>query len=103
MKLEGHPPHVANYNWVTKNRPTGGGGVGILIRNDILSKTSTVDNIDQEDLETLWIRIKHPEKDITIGIFYGEQENERRISVEKQFNNLTTIPHKDKERNISYN
>ena len=61
-KLDGPPPRIPNYTWITKNRPKAGGGVAILIRNDILPKTAAIDNIDQEDLESLWIRIKNPEK-----------------------------------------
>jgi hypothetical protein len=88
--LDGLPPRIPNYTWIAKNRPKAGGGVAILVRNDILLKVTAIDNIDQEDLESLWIRIKNPEKDIAIGVFYGKQENENRETIEKQFNTLTT-------------
>jgi hypothetical protein len=88
--LVGLPPRIPNYTWITKNRPKAGGGVAILIRNDILPKTTAIDNTDQDELESLWIRIKNPEKDIAIGVFYGKQENENRETIEKQFNSLTT-------------
>ncbi len=38
-KLRGQPPSIDGYSWINKNRQRGaGGGIAILIRNDILQR-----------------------------------------------------------------
>ena len=74
-KLNGPPPRIQNYTWVIKNRTTGGGGVAILIRNNILPSTRIIDEFEQDDIEALWIKLINPKKDIAIGVFYCLQEN----------------------------
>jgi exonuclease III len=84
------PPRIQNYTWVIKNRTTGGGGVAILIRNDILPSTRIIDEFEQDDIEALCIKLINPKKDIAIGVFYGLQENNNKEKLLNQFSTLTT-------------
>jgi hypothetical protein len=90
-KLEGQPPRIPNYTWITKNRTTGGGGLAIIIRNSIYPSIRTInETIEQENLESLWITIRNPKNDISLGVFYGLQENDNRDRIARQFSTLTT-------------
>ena len=63
----------------------------MIIRNDIHPYIRTInENIEQENLESLWITISNPQNDISLGIFYGLQENDNRDKVARQFSTLTT-------------
>ena len=75
-----------------KNREgKNGGGVGILI-SDKLHRYTTEDNTSDEypNLETKWIKLECRPRNITIGVFYGPQENVTTEKVRKIYNNLET-------------
>jgi hypothetical protein len=98
-KLHNIPPQLTNYTWITRNRPhKEGGGVAILIRNDITQKTSTITNLEDQDQEILWIQIKLNKKPINIGVFYGPQENTLSDETERQYSQLASQIHKLKKK-----
>ena len=71
--------NIKGYKWIGKNRKNkDGGGVGILITKD-LEKHVLEDNNgeDHESVETQWIKLECRPKNISIGVFYGPQENEK--------------------------
>ena len=71
--------NIKGYKWKGKNRINkDGGGVGILITKD-LEKHVLEDNNgeDHESVETQWIKLECRPKNISIGVFYGPQENEK--------------------------
>ena len=90
-KLQSKPPILKNYSWLTKNRQNReGGGVAILIRNDIAPKTTKVTNIEDQNQEILWIEIKNHKKPTYIGVYYGPQENTPSDEIERQYSQLLT-------------
>jgi exonuclease III len=82
---------IPGYKWMGKNRTTNtGGGIGILVRNDISNITSE-DPCMKEDnsAETLWIKIRS-KTTINIAVTYGPQENHRKEETKRYYKNLTT-------------
>ena len=67
MKIEG-------YNFYGRKREgKNGGGVGILVRNDIISKTAP--HISDRTIELMWISLQtKTNRPIMIGVYYGLQE-----------------------------
>ena len=71
--------NIKGYKWIGKNRKNkDGGGVGILTTQH-LEKHVLEDNNgeDHESVETQWIKLECRPKNISIGVFYGPQENEK--------------------------
>ena len=68
MRIEG-------YNFYGRKREgKNGGGVGILVRNDILNKTAP--HISDRNIELMWISLQTKTKrPIIIGVYYGQQES----------------------------
>ena len=84
--------NIKGYKWIGKNREgKNGGGVGILI-SDKLHKYTTEDNTSDEypNLETKWIKLECRPRNISIGVFYGPQENVTTEKVREIYNNLET-------------
>ena len=62
-------PDIPNYTITRKDRPSRkGGGVGILVRNDI-NITDTCSNINTDN-EAITIRLKNTEDQLTISTIY---------------------------------
>ena len=61
-KLQGPPPRIdACYSWFTRNRKKNqGGGVAVVayVRNDLILKVRTIDKVENENIEILWVEIK---------------------------------------------
>ena len=58
-KLQGPPPRIDGYSWFTRNRKKNqGGGVAVVVRNDLISKVRTIDKVENENIEILWVEIK---------------------------------------------
>lgn len=90
-KLKQNTPQLNNYTWITRNRTQReGGGVAILIRNDIKQRTKIVTDIENNDQEVLWIEFQTNNQQLYIGIFYGPQENTPIEETERQYSQLTT-------------
>ena len=50
---------IDGYSWFTRNRKKNqGGGVAIVVRNDLISKVRTIDKVENENIEILWVEIK---------------------------------------------
>ena len=89
--------NIKGYKWIGKNRKNRtGGGVGILVAQDI-SKHAIEDNIndDVEGVETQWIQLECRPRNISIGVFYGPQENEK---IEKVKEIYETLDHQINQR-----
>ena len=65
-------PAVQGYKWVNKPRKNkGGGGVAILVREDIAHLTEEVPDLEDQDQEVAWIKLETARSKTFIGIFYG--------------------------------
>ena len=89
-KLESIPPHIKGYKWINKNRnQRTGGGVALLIRDDITSQIKEINSTEDYDQEIVWIQTKNKSKRLSIGTFYGLQEKEKREEIQRQYAQLT--------------
>ena len=89
-KLGKTHPTVQGYEWVNKPRSNRkGGGVAILIRNDIFPLTQRVEDLEDHDQEILWLKIDNGKSKIFVGIFYGPQEKCSNEEAERQYAQLT--------------
>ena len=71
-KLGKTHPAISGYQWVNKPRINRtGGGVALLIRDDIHHLTEVVDNLEDQDQEIIWIKIEANRAKTYVGIFYG--------------------------------
>ena len=52
-----------------------GGGDAILVRSDIQPQVRPIDNLENDEVEILWIKILTKPIPTAVGIFYGPQEN----------------------------
>lgn len=89
-KLQSIPPLLQNYKWITRNRPTEGGGVAILIRNDITQNTKTINNLEDQNQEILWAETNLNKNPIAVGIYYGPQESTSNEEIERHYSQLKT-------------
>ena len=66
--------NIKGYTFFGRKRgDKAGGGVGILARNDILTKITP--HISERDIELMWISIRRKRyRPLLIGIYYGKQE-----------------------------
>ena len=73
-----------NYTVYRKDRSRLGGGVFILVRNNLISTEETKLNAE---CETIWARVKlENSKDLQVGTFYMPHRNEKDIlELEKFF------------------
>ena len=84
------PPIIEGYNWEIKTRKgRRGGGVAILIRNDIETITEEPD-LESTTAEIMWRGIKMNNNIYHIGVFYGKQETEKIETVQTEYNEITT-------------
>ena len=87
------PPKIDGYgNWKSKERKNkGGGGVAITARNDIYSKISEIVDLEDDDMDVVWVELRKSQKEkVYIGTYYGKQENEKREVVEKEYELLNS-------------
>ena len=90
-KLNKTHPTVQGYEWINKPRHNKrGGGVAILIRNDIYPMTQKVEDLEDLDQEILWVKIDNGKTKLYVGIFYGPQEKCSNEEAERQYAQLTT-------------
>ena len=77
-KTRDHPPTSRRIQVDYKNRPNReGGGVALLIREDIVDLIKEVTDVEDYNQEILWIQTKEKRRKLSIGVFYGLQEKER--------------------------
>ena len=81
---------IKGYRWIAKPRQKSKGGrIGILIKENLARNTVDDSNIEEhEDLESKWIQIECRPKNISIGVVYGPQENEKIEKVRQIYNAL---------------
>ena len=90
-KLQGNPPNIQGYSWETKNRSNkNGGGIAILINNQLVNQVTRIENLEEQNQEILWIGLKHRTGTLHIGTYYGLQENAPIEEVENQYSQLET-------------
>ena len=89
-KLSKNTPKVEGYRWINRPRPNStGGGVALLIRDDIHHLTEKVEDLEDEDQEVVWVKIKNPRNSVYVGVFYGPQEKCSNEEAERQYAQLT--------------
>ena len=102
-KLQGKDKiNIKGYKWIGKNRGDKNGGGAILI-SDKFNKQTVEDNTSGKypNLETKWIKLECRPQNITIGVFYGHQENKATEEVRAIYSNLEIqIKQKSKDNNI---
>ena len=81
MKIDG-------YNFYSRKREgKSGGGVGILVRNDIVNKTAP--HISDRNIEMMWISLRTKgERPLMIGVYYGQQESMSKNEIELEMSLL---------------
>ena len=90
---------MQGYGWINKPRHNkNGGGVAILIRDDIYKLTKRVEDLEDQDQEIIWIQIDNGVNKIYVGIYYGPQEKCSNEEAERQYSQLTTQINKLKNR-----
>ena len=71
-------PKIEGYKWVIKQRQNKlGGGIAIMINNNIQHITKVKQDTEENE-EVQWVKIKTKHNTITVGNFYGPQENEKK-------------------------
>ena len=80
---------IQGYSFCGKGRiDKGCGGVGILVRNDLMNHVTPHES--HRHLEIMWVSIRrqnqHP---LFIGVYYGKQESVKKNEIEKEFEELT--------------
>ena len=66
------------------------GGVGILTAKKPIEKLEDNTGEEYEDLESKWIKLESRPKNISIGVFYGPQENEKLEQTKEIYENCKT-------------
>ena len=67
--------NIEGYKFYGRKREgKNGGGVGILVRNDILNKTAP--HISNRNTEMMWVSVhRNRSKPLFLGVYYGQQES----------------------------
>ena len=90
---KGEQINIDGFKWLGKERTERkGGGIGFLVRNDLLNKMEKIEpDLDEQNniTEVLWIKIK-TQIPIHIGVVYGRQEADNPEKLDLQFQELTT-------------
>ena len=87
-KISSIAPVTQGYHWINGPRSTNGGGVALLIRDDIRHITKQVQNLEDQDQEIIWIEITG--KKVYIGVYYGPQEKCSDEESERQYSQITS-------------
>ena len=79
---------IDGYNFYSRKREGRiGGGVGILVRNDILNKTAP--HVSDRNVEIMWISLRTKNtKPLMIGVYYGQQESCNKNEIELEMSLL---------------
>lgn len=79
-----------------KREGKNGGGVGILVRNDIIDKV--IPHISDRPIELMWISIRRQNKEpLFLGVYYGKQES--RTNKEEIENEMALLKEEIREMN----
>ena len=90
-KLGKTHPIVQGYEWINKPRKgRTGGGVAMLIREDIYHLTEPVEDLEDQNQEILWVKIEAKRAKTYIGIYYGPQEKCSKEEAERQYAQITS-------------
>ena len=90
-KITTQPPKIIDYSWHTKNKNHNqGGGVAILIRDDLQHTFQQVTDLEDQDQDICWIKMQTNNSAIHIGIYYGKQEQAPEEQIKGEFSKLTT-------------
>ena len=95
--------NIKGYKWIGKSRKhKEGGGVGILLSNEIAKHAKEDNSSDEEEnLEALWITLECRPRNISIAVFYGPQENEKHEKVKEIYEKFENqIKQKSKNNEI---
>ena len=91
-KLPTHPLDITGYSWITKNRTNHkGGGVAILVRNDIKHRCQQINDLEDQNQDICWVQIQTNNSAIYVGVYYGKQEH---APLKKSKQNLHNLPHR---------
>ena len=83
-------PIIQGYEWINKPRKNrSGGGVALLIREDIYHLTKKVEDLEDYDQEIVWIQIENARAKTFIGVYYGPQEKCSNEEAERQYTQIT--------------
>ncbi len=85
-----NPPKLEGYEWFHKTRTENGGGVGLLIKQDLIKYVQLVENMEDTNQEIKWIQLKNGNRTIYVGIYYGKQENAKIEQIMNEFSQLRT-------------
>ena len=89
-KLPTDPPDITGYSWITKNRTNHkGGGVAILVRNDIKHRCQQINDLEDQNQDICWVQIQTNNSAIYVGVYYGKQEHAPLEEIKAEFAQLT--------------
>ena len=83
-------PDTPGYHWVNGPRDLNGGGVALLIREDIQHLIKKPPELEDQDQEIKWIEYTSGKNKVYIGVYYGPQEKVSEEEAERQYSQLTT-------------
>ena len=90
-KLGKIPPNTPGYHWINGYRKSGkGGGVALLIRDDIKHLSKEVTELEDQDQEMKWTKLMCGRKSIYVGIYYGPQEKVSNEEADRQYSQMTS-------------
>ena len=97
-KISNVPPNIQGYHWVNGPRNPNGGGVALLIREDIKHLTKRAPDLEDQDQEVKWIEYTSGKHKVFIGVYYGPQEKVSDEEAEREYSQLTTQINKLKKQ-----
>ena len=99
-KIGKTPPNTPGYYWYNKHRKSNGGGIALLVREDIIHLVKKIpeDELENQDQEIMWIEASCGKNRVCIGVFYGPQEKCSNEEADRQFSQITTQINKLKKR-----
>ena len=90
-KLGKIQPLIPGYKWTSKPRDLrSGGGVALLVREDIQHLTKPVEDLEDHDQEIVWVKLEQGRTKTYIGVFYGPQEKCSNEEADRQYSQITT-------------
>ena len=97
-KIGNITPDTPDYHWINGPRNQHGGGVALLIREDIKHHINKPPELEDQDQEIKWIEFTSGKNKVYIGVYYGPQEKVSEEEAERQYSQLTTQITKLKKR-----
>ena len=90
-KLGKISPNTPGYHWINGYRKSGkGGGVALLVRDDIKHLTKEETDLEDQDQEIKWLKLMSGRKTTFIGIYYGPQEKVSNEEADRQYSQITS-------------